>query len=452
MVKLYFNKNLLIEFFLGFLIVLFVFFLFFRGTIAFSNLILSLFFILIVISNALEKKELNVFFDKYKKIFIFLMSFIIWIIIQPYIIDSEIRVVTEIRGQFIIPIAFFCAGILIAISKFKYLNYQIIFNLIYYTGFLHVFLVIVFALSEYFLLGYLPIRKSYLLEIREMSYFTNLIYAFFLAEIYIRLQDNKKFLYFNNLFIPLFLFIFVFSVYLQGMRWGVITFCFSSVFFFLLYFISSKINRLKKILISSSFIFVLLGLATMNIEYDKRWNSFMETISITLNDKSLYWIDKDKYPCPKLKSGECVDLSNYLRLKQFIEGVNLIVEYPMGNGYSRHSYQYLVNKIYKNDDNSFNFPHSGIINLFLGVGILGMILYLSFVIFLISKLLSFQLSYPKIFTIFFIISFHSRALVDMTFMNHNLKIYFFILGIGMVSSLYEDKRIRNEKTKINQSK
>ncbi len=449
MIKPYSKKNLYIESFLGLLIVLFVFFLFFRGTIAFSNVILSLFLISILISNILEKKELNLFFDKYKKTFISLMAFIIWIIVQPFIIDSEIRVATEIRGQLIIPISFFCAGILIVISKFKYLNYQIIFNLIFYTGFLHVSLVIIFALSEYFTLGYLPIRRSYLLEIREMSYFTNLIYAFFLAEIYIRLQNNKRFLYFNNLLIPLFLFIFIFSVYLQGMRWGVITFCFSSIFFFLLYFISSKINRLKKIFISIIFIFVLLGLAIMNIKYDKRWNSFVETISITLNDKSLYWIDKDKYPCPKLKNGECVDLSNYLRLKQFIEGVNLILEYPLGNGYSRHSYQDLINKIYKSDDNSFNFPHSGIINLFLGVGIFGMILYLAFIIFLISKLLSFQLSYPKIFTIFFIISFHSRALVDMTFMNHNLKIFFFILGIGIVASLYEDKRIMNEKTKLN---
>lgn len=200
-----------------------------------------------------------------------------------------------------------------------------------------------------------------------------------------------------------------------------------------------------------SFILFLsvVGIFSLNVKYDKRWDTFVETLNITIKDNSLYWVDKYKYECPKLSNGDCVDDSNYLRLKQFIEGIHLIKDYPLGNGYSRHTYQILVNKIYNADDNSFNFPHSGIINLFLGVGIIGTILYIGLVLFFILKLIKLESSYPKIFTIFFIIAFHSRALVDMTFMNHNLKMYFFVLGIGLVSSLYEDRRIKNEKIKIN---
>lgn len=447
--KLILEKNILTQLFLGFLISLFIFVLFFRGTIAFSYIVLFLFLLILFSSKIVKKKLVVLIFKDFKIGFLLLFSFIIWIVTQAFIIDGANNILGEVKSQFIVPLLFFIVGILLVEAQFKYLNYQLIFNVIFYTGFLHVLLVIVFALFNYFSLGYLPIRKSYLLEIREMSYFTNLIYAFFLAEIYIRLQKNKIFLIFNNLLIPLFLSIFIFSVYLQGMRWGVITFCTSSLFFFLIYFVNSQMSFIKKFFISFSFISIMLVMFIMNFKFDKRWDSFIETVNITINDNSLYWIDKDKYPCPKLSSGECVDLSNYLRFKQFIEGIKLIKEYPLGNGYSRHSYQELINKIYKSDDNSFNFPHSGIINLFLGVGVIGIGLYLGFIYFLVIKLLSYESSYPKIFTIFFIVSFHSRALVDMTFMNHNLKIFFFILGMGLVSALYEDKRIKNEKTKLN---
>lgn len=449
MIKLYLNRSILTQLFLGLLVFLFIFVLFFRGTIAFSYIVLFLFLFLLINPKVIEKKDVIFFLKNYKKPFFFILFFFIWIILQPFIVSGEQNIFSEIKSQFIVPILFCISGILLVLSKFKYLNYYIIFNLIFYAGFLHVCIVIIMALFEYFALGYLPVRTSYLLEIREMSYFTNLVYAFFLAEIYIRLQKNKSFLFFNNLLIPLFLLIFIFSVYLQGMRWGVITFCLSSVFFFIIYFLSIKMVMLKKLLTSIIFILLLFGLFFMNLKYDKRWDSILETINITMNDNSLYWVNKNEYPCPKLSNGECVDLSNYLRLKQFIEGLKLVKDYPLGRGYSRHAYQELIIEIYHDDKESFNFPHSGIINLFIGVGFIGIFLYMGFNMYIVLKLINLESSYPKIFTIFFIVSFHTRSFVDMTFMNHNLKLYFFILGIGLVSALLENERIKNEKTKTN---
>jgi hypothetical protein len=445
------SKNIFLQIILGILIFLLIFGLFFKGTITFSYIILFLFLIILLNPNNLNKNDIYKFFLEFKIPFLIFLLFLIWIIIQPLFLNEVYYFTsTEIKGQLIVPLLFFFSGFLLVISKFKFLSYRSIFNIIFYSGFLHVLIVVIMAFFEYIKLCYFPIRKNYLLEVNEISYFTNLIYALFLAEIYNRLKKNNKLLSFNNNLIPIFLFIFIFSVYLQGMRWGMVTFCITSTFFAFIAVSQLKFSNKKKLAILIFFFSLLIGVFIMNIKSDKRWNSLIETVQIVINDKSLYWIDKNKYPCPKLSTGECVDLSNYLRLKQFLEGLVLIKEYPIGNGYSRHSYQNLINKIYNSDEESFNFPHSGMINLFVGVGIIGMILYVTFLIYLIFRLSRMEYSYPKIFTIFFIIAFHSRSFVDMTFMNHNLKMYFFILGIGLVSSMLENEK--NNEIKTNQSK
>jgi hypothetical protein len=445
LIRFNFTKDLFLQLILSGLIFLLVFGLFFKGTITISYIILFLFLFLLLKQKNLNRNDLYMFFLEFKKSFLLLFIFFIWIIIQPLFFDKiDYSIFSEIKSQFIVPLLFFLSGALLVISNFKFLNYKVIFNIIFYAGFLHVFLVVIFALVEYIEIGYLPIRKSYLLEVNEMSYFTNLVYALFLAEVYSRLVKNKMFLFFNNYTILLFFSIFIFSVYLQGMRWGVITFCITSIFFLFFFSVQIKVSNLKKIAISVFFLSIFSGIFIMNIKYDKRWSSMLETIQIVLKDRSLYWIDKEKYECPKLSNGECVNLSNYLRLKQFLEAITLVKEYPLGVGYSRHAYQNLINEIYNSDDDSFNFPHSGMINLFVGVGIIGMLLYLGFLIYLIISLINSKSSYAKIFTMFFIVAFHSRSFVDMTFMNHNLKIYFFILGIGLSSVMFENKKLRKQ--------
>lgn len=436
-----FFKNKYLELLLGIVVFLLIFVSFMPKTISISYMILGIFLISLIYINKddfYEKINLLKFFNKAT---LFLCLFLFWIITQPFIFeDINFEVFSEIKAQFIVPLLFFLSGIFLVLSNLKYLNYQVLFNIIFFTGFIHVFIVVIMAIFTYFKLGILPIRESYLLEVREMSYFSNLIYSLFLAEIYNRAINKKSFLFITSYLLPVIFSVFVFSVYLQGMRWGVVTFTVTSLFFLLIFFFQLKLSLYKKMMICIPIILVIISLIYNNIKYDQRWNTFNETINIVFNDQSLYWVNETKYPCPKLLNGNCVDESNYLRLSQFINGLKMGINNPQGVGFSRYSYKDLLLKTYGEISHNSAFPHSGIINLFIGVGVIGIVLYFMFIFYLLNILIKFSPSYPKIFTIFFIVAFHSRSIVDMTFMNHNLKVFFFVLGIGIISSLIEDKK------------
>jgi len=435
------------EIFLGFLLSLFLFISYIRHTIALNNIILCL---MIITSLFLYLKNKNLFDHnvfKLKKEFIPLFLFLSWIITQPLVLYHTIsKAPTEIKGQLLIPILFLFLGICIIAINNRYLTKKRIINLLFFTGFSHICIVIIMSLYNFIHLGYLPIRQIYILPVDEVSFLTNLVYAMFLTEIYTRIIYKQKVLYTKNWILVLFFIIFAFSVYLQGMRWGAITFSLSTLSFLILILYQSNFNFYKKLLVIISLSCIISLTLGFNIKQDKRWSSIIETISIVINDKSLYWVNPSaEHPCPKLKNGECVDISNYLRLAQQIHGYGLITDYPLGVGYSRYAYQNAINDKYNNTAGVFDFPHSGILNLLIGVGIPGIILYILFFYLLIIKLLKSAPSYYKFFTIFFIIAFHMRSFIDMTFMNHNLKVFMLLLGIGIGSSiLKKQEKIENE--------
>lgn len=446
------KKNNIHELFLGILIAVFLFISFIPGTIALTYILLAFFLIILGYLNRNNFFEILKRINEFKKSLFFLVLFLIWITFQPFIFhDINLKTLSEVRGQFLVPLLFFISGSLFVLSNFKFLTYRKIFNILFFIGFLHVFIVVFMALFNYYQIGHLPIRKYYILNVNEVSYFTNLIYALFLAEVYSRVVHNKTFLFINIFFIPIIFITFIFSIYLQGMRWGIVTFTISSLFFLIAFVYEMKIAFIKKIILAFSIIFMISLMLYGNFKNDTRWKELPETVKIVFNDHSLYWVNAGKYPCPKLENGKCVGLSNYLRLAQFINGLKLLEEFPLGVGYSRRAYQEVVIRKYNDNDESFNFPHSGMINMFIGVGFLGIIFYFLFLFFMIKKISKFEFSYSKLFILFFILAFHSRSFVDMTFMNHNLKVFFFILGIGIFSALKEENK-NYEKIKIYQSK
>ncbi len=438
-----FNKNNMMEILLGISLSIFIFISYIKSTISINYFLLLIFITLIILLNKNDKffefKQLKIFHQS----FIFLIFLVAWIVFQAvFIADDNMAILKEVKSQFIVPLLFFLVGIYFVSLKYKILTCANIFNIIFFTGFLHILIIVIIALYTYLTQSYLPIRKVYILPVDEVSFLTNLIYALFLSEIYSRLIYKKHVLRLGNFLLLLIFILFSFSVYLQGMRWGMITFITANLCFGIIILFQIKITLIKKILAFFSLVFLLVFLLQANIKSDNRWNSIIETVGIVYNDNSLYWINPSKYPCPKLKNGACVNMSNYLRLAQMINGIKLIKDFPFGVGYSRYSYKIAINKKYHNNAGVYDFPHSGMLNLLIGIGIPGMILYLLFFFFLIKILLTLSFSYYKVFTLFFIVAFHIRGIVDMTFMNHNLKVFMLLVGIGIICSLIRSKDTR----------
>lgn len=430
------NINNILEIFLGFFIGMFIFTAYIKHTIS-LNYILLLLIIVISISLFMRNKS---YFDKeifqLKKEFLPLFLLIFYIFFLAFFLSDDItKALKEIKGQLIVPLIFLFFGIFIVALNNRLLTKRKIFNILFFTGFSHILIITIISLNTFINNGYLPIRKVYILPVDEVSFLTNLLYAMFLTEIYNRMITNKNTLFASNIILGVIFLIFSFSVYLQGMRWGVITFSATSFIFIIFYLYKSPILFFKKILIFLVLMSVITTALILNIKQDKRWDSIVETIPIAIKSDSLYWVNPSKYPCPKLKNGKCVDMSNYLRLAQQINGYKLIIDFPLGVGYSRYAYENALNKRYNNEAGVFDFPHSGILNLLIGIGIPGILLYIIFLYLIIKRILYSKHSYYKIFTIFFIVAFHTRSFVDMTFMNHNLKVFMLLFGLGIGSSI-----------------
>lgn len=426
------------ELFIGFLLGLFIFISYINHTISISYIIMGILIIYIFYSLVKNKKSICFkYLYSLKAILLFLALLTLWILFQPLILNFAFP--TEIKSQFIVPVTFFFIGIFLPLVKHKYLTPKNMINIIFFSGFLHLVIVVFGALYIFINTGHLPIRKVYIVPVDELNYLLGIIYSMFLAEIYNRVINQKSFLYLKNYLLPFIFILFVFSVYIQGMRWGIVTFTSTTFFFLIIIMFQSQISVYKKLLTFIIFITLLSTLLYKNIQYDKRWHTIIETMNIVLHDKSLYWVNRHIYPCPKLSNGQCVNLSNYLRPSQQLHGYKLLLDYPNGIGYSRYSYKNAIQDKYKAGKNSFNFPHSSILNLAIGLGFIGIGLYIIFLFYLCKKLLSQKASYYKFFTLFFLFSFHARAIVDTIFMNHNAKVFFLLIGIGLISSIMHEE-------------
>lgn len=421
---------------LYFLIALFIFTIYIKHTISLQYFIL-LFLILTLVIIAKKEKyhKYYMFFSKIKISMIFLFLFSFWILFQPIITSRGYRL-TEILSQFFSPLIYFCVGIFIAILLPKK-SQKIVINIIFFIGFSHLLILLILAGYHFFQFGSIPIRKVFILPVDEISYLTNLIYSMFLAEIYTRFKYNQKYLYLSNFSIPFIFLAFIIAIYLEGMRWGVITFSLTTITFILFYLFTSNHSKFKKFSVFSLTVIFVIFLVLGNLKSDKRWSSITETANIAIHSSSLYWLNPTKFPCPKLSNGQCVNMSNYLHLSQQIHGYKTFFNYyPLGIGYSRYAYKNMMDEQYNNQEGGFDFPHSGILNLIIGIGIPGFAFYLAFILSLLYMLLKLSPSFSQIFTIFFIIAYNTRGIIDMTFMNHSLKVFFFLLGLGISTAIF----------------
>ncbi|WP_331775628.1 O-antigen ligase family protein [Sulfurospirillum sp. 1612] len=418
-----------------FLTALFIFTIYIKHTISLQYFIL--FFMILTLVFIAKKEKYHryaMFFSKIKISMIFLFLLSSWILLQP-IITSRGYHLTEISNQFFSPLIYLFVGMCIAILLPKR-SQKIIINIVFFVGFSHLIILLTMAGYHFLQSGVIPIRKVYILPVDEISYLTNLIYSMFLAEIYTRFKYNQKYLYLSNFAIPFIFLTFVIAIYLEGMRWGVVTFSLTTITFILFYLLTSHHPKFQKFVLFSITTIFLIALVLGNLKSDKRWDSISETINISLYSPSLYWLNPTKFPCPKLSNGQCVNMSNYIRLAQQVHGYKTLLDYPLGIGYSRYAYKNMMDEKYNNQEGGFNFPHSGVLNLIIGIGIPGFILYVAFTLSLLYLLLKLSPSFSQIFTIFFIFAYNTRGIIDMTFMNHSLKVFFFLMGLGIGTAIF----------------
>ncbi len=379
-----------------------------------------------------QKKFKNIFNYKEIKIssmFLFILS--IWILFEGVFISPFSSIcIPEIKSQWFYPVIFFYIGIYLSM----FFDSKRVLQVIVVTLFIHVLYVDLFALHKYIYTHHLISRFAGLTDGPDKAnYISNLLLAFLITEIINRVRFKKSILSINNTVLLFMLIMTLLSELIEGMRNGVIAVLFMSLstLFFILY--NNKEYSFKfKIVISIGLIILLSIPAVYNFKNDNRWKTLIETIPISINTtKYKNWMYPDKLGMPVI-NGRTLSASNYERIAWASVGIKEIIKHPFGVGYSRNAFKHSLELDYKVHDLRIGQSHSGIIDLALGIGIPGLLMWIIFIFYLFRiSIFEFKNRYNILAVLLFfnVTGFFLRSVVDSNMRDHMFLTFMLITGL-----------------------
>jgi O-antigen ligase len=296
--------------------------------------------------------------------------------------------------------------------------------------------------------GQWPIAESIITGTKTgMSYVTNLLMAFLVAEGVFRITRHQRLLPIGN-YSVLILFLFsLFTTLLLDARNGTVGVIFLLLSAVLLTWFEYR-HRISKLRLGLGLTVVIIGIAafataTVKMDPTHRWQTFVQTIPIAWDtEHNKAWLDRDKYPYPTLPNGQMVSPSNYERIAWFKEACIMIGEHPWGMGFGRLAFGHALYEIY-GEEGYHHHAHSAVLDFTIGTGIPGILLWLVFIgsAFMMAWRGYFKTHIPEALILLFIITgFFGRSLDDGNMRDHMMEQFMFLLGLfltmvqGKVSS------------------
>ncbi len=389
------------------------------------------------------------FKKKLKPVIILYTLLTIWILIGIFFADNKSYVISEIKGQWFVPLLYFLLGLFIytiSIAQNSFFSKHNILFIICFALFIHVLYIDLYAF-HYYIDHHIILRRFGGLEGTpdRANMLTNMLLALLAAEIIYRFKKGQQMLKVNNFILFAMLALTILSSVVEAMRNGsvAIVFIATTGIFFMLYK-NHTIKKSYKIMLSVFIVLFLSAPLLYNLKTDPRWQTLIQTIPIALDTKNnLYWLDGKKYPMPKLKNGKPVNDSNYSRIAWFKVGFMYSLKHPLGIGYQRNSFGYAMQKLYGKHARSTS--HSGLIDWLIGMGYPGIILWVSIVLLLFKLIIdSFKsnYSYFSIASFFILTGSMSRFIVDPILRDHMFLTFMLLLGV-LISGMLMDNEKNN---------
>lgn len=279
----------------------------------------------------------------------------------------------------------------------------------------------------------------------KSNYLTNMLLYFLLAEIITRLVFHRRFLPVGSILLMAFTMITLFTVYAEAVRNGFIELI--VVLGLAITLVMRKSDRVHRLVVAGTafaLLAIVLVLGYLSMHKDERWQTFIETVPIALDTgKEKAWIN-EALPQPRLADGKMVDWSNYMRLARIKAGAELILEYPWGVGFGRNAFGHAVMDKY---GESSSHSHSGLIDLAIGTGIPGMLLWVGFLAGLVTLAWqSFQRTrdYCALTLLFLVTGYSTRMLLDSITRDHMLQMFLFLasfLAVIVAGRLARQRRL-----------
>lgn len=172
-----------------------------------------------------------------------------------------------------------------------------------------------------------------------------------------------------------------------------------------------------------------------SIKPGSSWKDLTGTVTIawdTAGHKG--WLNEEKYGLPALPDGRPVDASAYLRIAWIKEGLVLVREHPLGVGFGRNAFGHALEAKY---GESGGHSHSSLIDLLVGIGIPGTILWCGFLASLLRvahRALRRDPGGWGMALVFVVMDFGLRLFMDSNVRDHPLQMFMFLAGALAVLS------------------
>ncbi len=349
-----------------------------------------------------------------------------WILIVALFVSSETAwSLAEIKGQWLKATVALVAGALtggVALhnSRFHHLIlFFAVFALLAHIFYIDAWSVIQFARDDR-----LP---KYVVGLTEgsdkSSYLTNMLFCFLLAEAVIRISNHQRVLPVNHLTLGALIGVTLFSAHVEGMRNGVIELGFI-LFIAGTIFMVNRHKRFSSASVMTVFVIMIVTLSFLNVRNDSRWQSFWETVPIALDTENLAWTNI-LLPQPRLSDGQTVDWSNYSRIARIKAGIEIVKDNPLGVGFGRNAFGHAVKAKYGLETSH---SHSGFIDLAVGIGVPGAMLWVLFLgsLWLIGYRGASNNQFEGLVLLFLVSGFGLRMILDSTVRDHMLQMFLFL--------------------------
>ena len=195
-----------------------------------------------------------------------------------------------------------------------------------------------------------------------------------------------------------------------------------------------------------AFLAVVFVIAWAGIEWDPRWQRFIQTVPVALDTEThLEWLDPPGSKLPVTANGEPAEESAYLRIAWARIGVGMLLEHPWGLEISRNTFHDLVVERYGRG--SMAHAHNSIIDFGLNVGFPGLALWLAFIWTLV--VVGWEATRSQTFLagwalMFLVMMYFLRSLLDSIMRDHILEQFMLTAGILLGSIACAQPKDANE--------
>lgn len=211
----------------------------------------------------------------------------------------------------------------------------------------------------------------------KSNYLTNMALDLLVAELSLRLEGDR-FLPMNRIAMAALFALLLLSSYLEAMRNGLIDIVILAGFLVARFVYRHRAQfTVRRRLIVAGITLVVFALIGLDLAFDHRWDSLYATIPIAWNTAAhrQAWLNPGHAPLPLLPDGQPVAQSNYLRIAWIKEGFRSLFDFPLGLGYSRSAFGKAILLRMGPGVGAATSTNNGFLNLALGVGFPGLILW-----------------------------------------------------------------------------